>query len=116
MKNIKVCEDFIRNRVSKTKHLFIKQQKNRILVLYSYGYHFPMVIKLLDGTYIINLDGYSNTTARHKGDFVRALGFNNFEDLKQNKPQNVLFYNTVGIDKILNLDLLNKAEVLEQEI
>ena len=35
-------------------------------VLYDYGYHFPLALKLNDGFILLNKDGYSNTTARHK--------------------------------------------------
>lgn len=52
---------------AKTKTLFIEGK-----VIYSYGYHFPISYKI-GNIVIFNSDGYSNTTARHKGAVKRAL-------------------------------------------
>ncbi len=41
--------------------------------IYSYGYHFPIATKIKDGVYLFNIDGYSNTTARHKSHVLGAL-------------------------------------------
>lgn len=41
-------------------------------ILYDYGYHFPMVIRL-DNLFIINGDRYSMTTGRHQSICIRNL-------------------------------------------
>lgn len=35
-------------------------------VLYSYGQHFPLAVRLKDGNYLLNGDRYSSTTAKHQ--------------------------------------------------
>lgn len=42
------------------------------VVIYSYGYHFPIAINYGKVAYI-NTDKYSHTTGRHKGHVRRAL-------------------------------------------
>jgi hypothetical protein len=72
MKNRNVAEQFVRgNEKLKTQHLFIEGN-----VLYSYGYHFPMAIRLVLGNefkFILNNDKYSRTTSRHKTELLREL-------------------------------------------
>lgn len=69
-KNIDVVEEFVNfglDEKIKAKHLFFEQD-----VLYSYGSHFPLCIRLKD-CWIINTDGYSMTTNTHKGHLIRSL-------------------------------------------
>lgn len=69
MQNEDVAIDFSKGLTdSKVKNMFIEDN-----VVYSYGYHFPIAIRLKDegkgwGSYIylFNQDGYSNSTSRHK--------------------------------------------------
>jgi len=69
MKNSQVADAFRNgNEQAKTEHLFIEGN-----VIYSYGYHFPIAIKLNNRTLLFNADGYSNTTARHKGYVKRSF-------------------------------------------
>lgn len=111
MKNREVVEDFVRGySKSKTKHLFIEGR-----VLYSYGYHFPLCIRLADG-WAINSYGYSNTTATHKGHLCRELGFDNFKDLQKNKRQDILLLNTEQMKEVINQKLSSIAEILEKKI
>ena len=118
VKNKDICENFVncRNLKQKTKHLFIEKQENNILILYSYGYHFPLSIKLLDNTILINSNGYSNTTARHKGNLCRALGFNGFKDVEQNKGEDILIFSTSQLKEILEKGFKNKSEIAESKI
>lgn len=69
-KNSQVAEAWIRGESEKikTKHLFFENR-----VIYSYGYHFPIAIKLNDCV-IVHNNRYSNTTARHKSLVRRAIG------------------------------------------
>jgi len=73
VKNEDVIEAFAQGkREGKTKHLFIEGN-----VLYSYGYHFPIAIRLWEVDtykYIINSDRYSMTTSRHQNALIRAIG------------------------------------------
>ena len=42
--------------------------------IYSYGYHFPMAIKM-NGFYLVNADVYSNTTSKHQSNLRSALKY-----------------------------------------
>jgi hypothetical protein len=69
MKNKEVADDFV-NGIdgTKTANMFIEGR-----VIYSYGYHFPIALRLNGNVALFNLDGYSNTTSRHKSLVARAL-------------------------------------------
>ena len=70
MKNEEVIKEFANyglNEKIKTKHLFFNKD-----VLFSYGYHYPLIIRLKD-CFLINLAGYSMTTATHTGHLIREL-------------------------------------------
>lgn len=116
MQNKQVTQNFINGLTSKTKHLFVESNTNGVLILYSYGYHFPLCIKLLDDTILINKEGYSQSTARHKGLVSRDLGFSNFEDLEKNKTNDILLFTTEQLKQILRDDILNKSQLVEREI
>ena len=115
MKNKQVCKDFVRGEISKTKHLFT-ENKEGVLILYSYGYHFPLSIKLLDNTILINGRGYSQTTSQHKGDLCRCLGFENFKGLEENKTNDILIFNTEQLKEILDKGFKTKPEIIEDKI
>lgn len=71
--NQQVADDFASGlRHGASGNMFIETAGN-MTVIYSYGHHFPIAIK--DGAYhaLFTKDGYSNTTARHKGLVRRAL-------------------------------------------
>lgn len=68
MKNKDVADDFVNGQESRTQHLFIEGR-----VIYSYGRHFPIALRLLDRVVLFNQDNYSNTTTRHKSLVARAL-------------------------------------------
>ena len=108
MKNKEVVEYFIRsNYKAKTKNLFIENN-----VLYSYGHHFPLCVKLFNG-FIINENGYSKTTACHKGLLSYELTGLNFKNLEkqQNNFNNILLMNTEKINQILKNDIKTIEEV-----
>lgn len=75
-KNIDVAECFANgNDDKKTNNLFIEDN-----VLYSYGYHYPLAIRLTDDNgfkFIVNKDRYSQTTSCHRGLILRAINVNN---------------------------------------
>ena len=78
-KNEEVIKEFVNyglDETIKSKHLYFEQD-----VLFSYGSHFPLCIRLKD-CQLINKDGYSSTTSRHKGALIRAVVGNYSYDLK----------------------------------
>ncbi len=84
MKNTDVIKEFCSfgiNEQIKTRHLYFEGD-----VLFSYGSHFPLCIRLKDG-FIINSEGYSMTTSQHKGHLIRELTncytFKEFEKRKK---------------------------------
>ena len=94
-KNEDVVYNFVNDLSNiKTPNLFFEDN-----VLYSYGYHFPLCIKLING-YVINLNGYSMTTARHKGLLCYAINSTNFKELEKNKPNNIILLNTEEMENL----------------
>ncbi len=83
MRNKEVCKAFVEDKKAKTGHLFTEIIGTNCII-YSYGHHFPLGVKLSDGRVFINSDKYSQTTSRHRGELAYCLGFNGFEDLKKN--------------------------------
>jgi len=73
MKNKDVAELFASGHyLGRTANLIIEEN-----VIYSYGEHFPIAIRLWDGLdfkFIFTTDGYSNTTAKHKNLVLNAIG------------------------------------------
>ena len=61
MNNSQVAEAFANGATSgKSGNMFIDGD-----TIYSYGYHFPIATRVKEGLYLINKNGYSQTTARH---------------------------------------------------
>jgi hypothetical protein len=42
-------------------------------VIYSWGYHFPIAVRLSEGTYLLNTDKYSSSTSTHQTYVKRAI-------------------------------------------
>jgi len=105
MKNKNVCELFAQGETEgKTQHLFIEGN-----VIYSYGYHFPLSVRLFGG-YVVNSDGYSVTTSKHKTELLRAItSFSSFAELlkaqKEGKEGNILIRDTYFIKRLLENDI-----------
>ena len=116
MKNNEITQDFINGNISKTQNLFIEKDKSEVLVLYSYGYHFPLSIKLLDGVFLINKDGYSNTTSQHKGSLCRDLGFNSFKDLEKSHNEHIVLMDTDELKRVLDCGFKTYKEFIEDKI
>lgn len=57
------------DRKGKGSHLFIEGD-----TIYSYGFHFPIARRDRVYTYVVNTNGYSSTTARHKSLVLGAIG------------------------------------------
>jgi hypothetical protein len=91
MKNREVAEEFV-NGSSKAEgsNMFIEGNK-----LFSYGYHFPIAVRLISGEgfkYIWNKSSYSRTTSTHKG-YVRRLISDN-DILKEVSTNEMGYYTT----------------------
>ena len=68
-KNEDVVSDFVNSdKQSENKNVFIKNN-----AIYSYGYHFPMGLKL-NGCFIINESKYSQSTTRQQNELLRQVG------------------------------------------
>ena len=91
MKNKEVVEDFIRGRWIDSKGSNLFSEGN---ILYSYGRHFPIAVRLKD-CWVVNNRTYSPTTSAHQGHFTRALGFKNLKSMFG--LQNVTFPSKFGI-------------------
>ena len=105
MKNSDVCKNFVNGVISKTKHLFIEKSRNGVIVLYSYGYHFPLGIKLIDNNFLVNQNRYSNTTSRHKSNLLNCLN-----------KDNILFCNTEKLKEIIDKGFKTITEISEDKI
>jgi hypothetical protein len=105
MNNKQVIQHFIYGNEAKTENLF-SEENNGKLVLFSYGYHFPLCIKLKDKTLLFNCEGYSQTTKRHKGDLCRELGFLSFRDMVE-KNKNLILLDTEELKQVIRNDKIN---------
>jgi len=103
MNNKQVAETFVNERVwGKAKvegsNLFIEGR-----TIYSYGYHFPIAIRLEDNTFLLNEDGYSQTTAKHKGIVRREIEKQGFK---------LYILPTQNLKDIIHADLKTLKEVM----
>lgn len=109
MKNEQIAKAFYNGDIARTENLFI-EDKNGVLVIFSYGEHFPISIKFEDG-FLFNKDGYSNTTTRHKNLVLRYID----DELNEND-----FKTTTELKKIIDAikydGLKSKAEYIEKQI
>lgn len=76
MNNQQVAEAFAQEATKGTgSNLFIEGK-----TIYSYGYHFPIAVRSKDShKAFFNSNGYSHSTAIHKGKVRRALEQRGFE-------------------------------------
>lgn len=81
--NRDVAEAFAKGATrGKWKHIFIDGD-----AIYSYGYHFPIAVKVKDSAtgnimMLLNKDRYSVTTAKHKSQVRSALSSHNWETVE----------------------------------
>ena len=110
MKNTEVISGFLSNSrgtgnffggvVFKTENLFFDDS-----ILYSYGYHYPLCIKLADNKYIINKSGYSMTTSKHTGHLLREIGITaNLKEVEKNRGNypNIILMTTEQIKSFID--------------
>jgi hypothetical protein len=78
MKEYKVVGAVVRTNNSRLSEMFVNgltdgKGNNMFVegdVIYSYGHHFPIAIRMKNGTFLCNEDKYSVTTGKHKS-YVR---------------------------------------------
>ena len=103
MKNINVINEFVNFGIDekiKAENLYFEQD-----VLYSYGSHFPLCIRLKD-FWLINKNSYSNTTSTHKGHLIREVSnAENFKDaekqIKNGEITDIKFLSTAELKEIV---------------
>ena len=62
MNNKQICQEFYNGRTrGKASNIFIEGD-----ILYSYGHHFPMAVKIGNEIVAWNEDRYSNSTSKHQ--------------------------------------------------
>ena len=98
MKNADVVDNFVKGFVDggRTGNVFIEDN-----VIYSYGHHFPLGIRFNDGVFAVNCDGYSQSTACHKGLLVRALEYDE-----------IVFLDTKDMKRVIDKKITTKKELL----
>ena len=92
MKNNEVAKKFVDGDYEedlKGSNLFIKGD-----AIYSFGTHFPIALRLKNNVFLINCEGYSPTTTRHKNYVLNRVRSN-----KENK--------IIMIDKRKLIDAIN---------
>ena len=108
MKNKEVVEDFIRGRWIDSKGSNLFSEGN---ILYSYGRHFPIAVRLKD-CWVVNNRTYSPTTSAHQGHFTRALGFKNLKDMINNPDNEILLMDIDGLKYIIDNHFKSKSEIM----
>ena len=89
MRNEEFIKKFFNSNGGNAKNQHIFYEDN---VLYDYGYHFPLAIKLNNGYVIVNKYKYSRTTSRHQN-----IILNNVDNDK------LIQYNTYEMRDIINI-------------
>lgn len=106
-KNTSVVIEFVSygtDKKIKSKHLYFEQD-----VLFSYGFHFPLCIRLKD-CWLINKDGYSTTTSTHRGHLIREITGNYSlkkikNDIEDKKREDIKLLSTEELKGFINEDL-----------
>ena len=99
MRNYDLALRFASGKTTGTgSHIFIEGN-----TIYSYGYHFPIAIRLKDNIYLFNSRGYSFTTLKHKSYIKTALSSNTIIEILDcdiNKKDEQIKYNLEEIKEI----------------
>jgi len=95
MNNDQISEVFAKGQTTGTaNNMFIDGD-----TIYSYGRHFP-IARWYKGVVLFNPDGYSNTTAKHKGKVLYAL-----------RGETIVYLNDCDIRKIESQQDTNSREI-----
>jgi len=65
VKNEDIARAFRNGTEAKTENMFSENLGHGCSVVYSYGHHFPIAVRLSDGYCLYNTDKYSVSTSRH---------------------------------------------------
>jgi hypothetical protein len=88
MKNSQIAERFAEGATrGKGSNMFIDGN-----TIYSYGYHFPIAIRV-EGGYLWNRNSYSNSTAKHKNHVAHAIGYKTLISLNTECMRELSGYN-----------------------
>jgi hypothetical protein len=102
-KNIDVIQEFVNygdNESVRAGSLYFKKD-----VLFSYGVHYPLCIRLKDG-FIINKSGYSMTTSTHTNMLIREISeCNNLKELGKKQDESIQLKTTSEMLDLLKFNL-----------
>lgn len=104
MSNREVAERFADGIWGRSKHMFIQDEKERGLTVYSYGLHFPIARHYKGNVYLFNSNNYSPTTTSHKNLVWRALADRGFT---------IIAVPSCNINNALDIFVLNESEINE---
>lgn len=103
MKNTEIVEKFIEGaEKGRTKNVFIEGR-----VIYSYGYHFPMALRLDSPEgfiFIVNKNSYSSSTSRHQS---------RLKNLPESKR---FFVDTYKLKSFISRDIKELKQILSEEL
>jgi hypothetical protein len=94
-----VARAFARGDIAQSKNMYSEGD-----AVYSYGSHFPIAVRLPDGTILWNKESYSNTTARHKAEVSHAIGWRDRIDVESNVLQSLIKASPPGATRIDEVD------------
>jgi hypothetical protein len=89
--NKQVAESFAEGKSDSSGAMFSEGD-----VIYSYGKHFPIAVKLEDGTYLFNKDKYSPTSSKHQSLVRNALRNAKIKEVSTEEIKKVAESKTTG--------------------
>jgi len=115
MNNKQLAEEFVSDNIPRKmgrgvlngSHMFIDGR-----AIYSYGYHFPIAVKLEGDIFIFNKDKYSNSTARQKNNIKTAIGNNQTILVGTNKLKEIIEMRYTSIKELMLNKIGDKDENL----
>ena len=113
MNNNKIAETFAKGKTSgRGSNMFISGD-----TIYSYGHHFPIAIRTtpelqraIGKKYIFNMNGYSNSTAKHKNHVACALGYSNYIEVPN------CDVSKTGLERFLNKIKMKEINLWETKL
>jgi len=112
MRNNILVEMFVNGRNKGSgSNLFIADN-----VLYSYGWHFPVAVRLTDG-WIVNRKRFSSSTTAHQNMLARSLGYNSLNDAIENpEEKGLMILDTNKIKLLIDKGFKSKGEILFDDL
>lgn len=106
--NKEIIENFIDGATTghnRNKSLFIEGD-----ILYSYGYYFPLIIRLKD-IFLLNKTKYSNTTSKHQSICRNSV---DCEEYTTNELQEIIHLTILNNLKDTTMEDINKLKIMEK--